>query len=965
MIRVVIEAENDGTHFNVVTRTGSVEEATRIAATGTNGSMRRERMRPMAINIDRRRALLALIAVAVLSVGLMALSGAKPALAAEPNFAQAQNLPVGVSPTTVTNEDFNGDGKMDLAAQNFGSNSVSVLLGKGDGTFHPKQDVPVGSGPTAVIGANLNDDGNVDLAVTNQVSRSVSVLLGQGDGTFHPKQDFALGPMGSDPSSVTSADFDGDGNADLAVSNFGSNTLSILLGKGDGTLQEPQHFDAEATNPNQVITADFNGDGNADLATTDIGTEMVKFPGGVAVFLGNGDGTFRYYANPLDVMFCFSVNSGDFNGDGKADLAATGPSSDKVVSVALGNGNGGFQAQRTFGVGPSPTAVTSADFDRDSNDDLAVSNHGSDNVSGLFSNGDGSFQPAQNFAAGDGPIFVTSTDVNADDKADLAVANEISNNVSVLLNQVVDTFSPKVRGVSPADAATGVALGASVEASFSEALDPNSVTDQTFTLTRHGSSNPVAARVLYDNASKRAALYPVSLEADTYYTATIKSGSSGVKDLAGNALVTDKVWTFSTVDTRPPAVPVITSPPNDSVDDDGNFTVSGTAEANSTVELFEGLASRGTDTADSSGNWSVSLTGVGEDSHDYTARARDAAGNTSDPSNILTVDVKIPPRVIRVSPADGVQNVARNTSIEATFSEAMNQSTLDASTFTLTRRGSTTLVEATVSYDEATKTATLAPSTDLETNNTAYTATIEGGPDGARDTAGIALAADKVWTFATVDTTAPQAPVIVSPANDSFDPDGAFTVSGTAENSSTVELLEGESIVATVTASGSGNWSAPLGGIAQGEHSYTARANDAAGNVSGLSDSLKITVDTTAPRVDSTSPVPGEKGVGRAADITVTFSDRMDESTLTTQGLKLVNTATGKRVNSVAVRYDDATRTLELDPFGSSVTPLAKNTKYRVTISTSVKNRAGSPLDQNPGVSGNQPKSWTFTTGSK
>jgi hypothetical protein len=941
-----------------------------------NGATRRNEMSWATMSIYLLR-ILALLAAAVLAAGLLAFVGAKPAWAADPSFAPAQHFPVGTSPTTVTNADFNGDGKQDLAAQNFGTDNVSVLLGNGDGTFQGKQDFTVGDGPTAVISADFNSDGIADLAVSNQNSNNVSVLLGNGDGTFRGKPDLAAG---TSPTSVAGADFDGDGDADLAVSNSASNNVSVLLGNGDGTFgaAQPYSVSVGGISPNQIITDDFDGDGDVDLATAHVGDNVPEFPkfhGGVTILFGNGDGTFQNARKVVQVFLNYSVASADFDDDGDRDLVAThygmtsGCCISGGVSVALGNGDGTFGAARFIRVGTGhtgPSSVASADFDGDEDADLAVSNSATDDVSVMLGSGDGTFGAAQNFPANDLPAFVISTDLNADGVADLAVANQNSNNVSVLMNKTVDTIAPRVVSVTPADGATGVALNTNVDATFSETMDPSTITDQTFTLTKQGSSNPVAARVLYDSASKKATLYPaISLEADASYTATIRSGSSGVKDLAGNALSADKVWTFSTVDTRPPAPPVITSPPNNSIDIDGNFAVSGTAEAKSTVELFEGSASRGTATADGSGNWSISLTGVGEGSHTYTARARDAAGNTSDPSDALTVEVEIPPLVTSVSPADGTPNVAPNTNVEATFSEAMSPSTLNASTFTLKEQGSTTPVEATVSYDEATKTATLDPSAGLEPDNTTYTATIKGGPNGARDAADNALAADKVWAFSTVDITAPPAPVIASPANDSFDRDGNFMVSGTAENGSTVELLEGASIVGTVTADGSGDWSVPLGGVTQGEHTYTARAKDAANNTSGLSNLLKVTVDATAPRVDSTVPVPGAKGVARGTNITATFSDRMDESTLTAQFLKLVNTATGKRVNNVAVSYDDATRTLSIDPFGSSATLLAKKTKYKVTIATGMKNLAGISLDQNPSASGNQPKSWTFTTGSR
>jgi len=820
----------------------------------------------MTINIYRPRVLLSLLVAGVLAAGLLALVGTTPAWAAQPNFAPAQNFPVGSSPTTVTNADFNGDGKVDLAAQNYTSDSVSVLLGNGNGTYQPKTDLTVGDGPTAVISGQFNDDNAdgkadsadfVDLAVANQNSDNVSVLLGNGNGTYQPKTNFAVGagPNSNlpDPISIIGADFNGDGKADLAVAN--SAYVSVLLGNGEGSFQAAQSFDI-LPNSNQIITADFNGDGKADLATTDLGTELACCPGGVSVFLGNGDGTFQNPRRPLRLALAFSVNSGDYNGDGKADLAATGYLTSGKVSVALGKGDGSFQAQQDFAVGATPTAVTSADLDGDSYDDLAVSNHESDNVSVLFSNGNGTFQDKQNFAAGDGPIFVIGADVNADRYADLAVVNEISNNVSVLLNNrppnttidsgptgtitsgsasfsfssseasssfecsldgapfasctspksvpneglladgshtfkvratnaagntdptpasstwKVDTLAPTVSSVSPADGETDVALTAHAEVTFSEDVDQSTITDQTFTLTKQNFSSPVAAHVTYDSANKKATLDPtVGLEANISYRATIKGGSNGVKDAAGHVLSADKTWTFSTVDTIVPSVPVITSPPNNSIDGDGNFIISGTAEANSTVELFEGSVSRGRATADGSGNWGVSLTGVGEGSHAYTAKARDAAGNTSDPSNALTVDVEIPPLVIGVSPADSSQNVALSTSVEATFSEAMDTSTLTTSTFTLTKQNSSIPKTAVISYSSTTNKATLDPSSDLDSNTT-YTARVEGGSAGVKDSAGNALAQDRTWTFTTA---APPAPTCtkIGTAN-------ADTISGTS-----------------------------------------------------------------------------------------------------------------------------------------------------------------------------------------
>jgi hypothetical protein len=288
---------------------------------------KRERIRPMNMKIQRTRGLLMLFAAAVLAAGLLALAGSKSAWAELSGFEAAPNSPfaVGDAPTTVTNADFNGDVKMDLAAQNAGSNTVSVLLGNGDGSFQAKQDFGVGLVPTSVTSADFNDDTFADLAVANQNSNNVSVLLGKGDGTFQTKQDFTVG---TNPSSVISAEFNGDGKTDLAVANYSSNTVSVLLGNGDGTFQTAQPYSVSVggtPGPNQIITDDFDGDGDVDLATANVGsnTEIANFHGGVAVLLGNGDGTFQNASRVVRVYLPYSLASADFDDDGDSDLVAT------------------------------------------------------------------------------------------------------------------------------------------------------------------------------------------------------------------------------------------------------------------------------------------------------------------------------------------------------------------------------------------------------------------------------------------------------------------------------------------------------------------------------------------------------------------------------------------------------------------------------------------------------------------
>jgi hypothetical protein len=179
------------------------------------------------------------------------------------------------------------------------------------------------------------------------------------------------------------------------------------------------------SSPISVTVGDFNGDGKSDLATANVGSNNVS------VLLGTGTGSFGPATNFSVGGGPFSVTVGDFNGDGKSDLAVANFSSQKV-SVLLGTGTGSFGLATNFTVGSSPYSVTVGDFNGDGKSDLAVANFNSGNVSVLLGTGTGSFATATNFSVGLKPFSVTVGDFNGDGKSDLAVANLNSNNVSVL-----------------------------------------------------------------------------------------------------------------------------------------------------------------------------------------------------------------------------------------------------------------------------------------------------------------------------------------------------------------------------------------------------------------------------------------------------------------------------------------------------------------------------------------------------
>ena len=337
-------------------------------------------------------------------------------------FQSALNSHVGSTPQAVASGDFNGDGKMDLATADSSGNSVTILLGNGDGTFQAPTTYSVGNGPTALIAADFNGDGKLDLAVVNDNANTVSILLGNGDGTFQSAQDYAVG---SGPRSIVAADFNGDGQVDLAISNISSNTVSILLGNGNGTFQPAMNV-AAGTTPIGIASGDLNGDGKADLVLSNFSSSQVN------ILLGNGDGTFQTPVAYATGSAPRSVTVADFNGDGILDLATSNQNGNNI-SVLMGNGDGTFQAAANYVTDQTPVSITAVKLRGSGQFDLAVVNTNSNELSIFRGNGDGTFATAVNYAVGFSPFQVIFADVNGDGSPDVVCANANSNDVSILL----------------------------------------------------------------------------------------------------------------------------------------------------------------------------------------------------------------------------------------------------------------------------------------------------------------------------------------------------------------------------------------------------------------------------------------------------------------------------------------------------------------------------------------------------
>ncbi len=332
--------------------------------------------------------------------------------------------------------DLNGDRYRDLATVNEDSADVRVFLNQADGSglfgsmLSPE---PIGVESSPNESADFDNDGNVDLCTSAASDQSLSVLLGAGDGTFSSNTEI---PLGGAPHGIAVLDVDGDADPDIVDANVGSNNLALLLNDGSGNFGVPTFFEGGVNGEYGLAAADMNGDGITDLVVGG------RNGGQVNTMLGNGDGTFTA-AGPAQSAGggTWVVFLGDVNGDGDLDVASANDGSANV-GILLGNGDGTFDPPTLIDTDAHTPSVDLGDLDGDGDLDMVVSIFGGGQWRRYSNDGTGTFTLVETYFADDSPSCSILFDADNDGDLDMALTDELADTIRIMQNSTVSVCSP-------------------------------------------------------------------------------------------------------------------------------------------------------------------------------------------------------------------------------------------------------------------------------------------------------------------------------------------------------------------------------------------------------------------------------------------------------------------------------------------------------------------------------------------
>jgi glucose/arabinose dehydrogenase len=902
-------------------------------------------------------------------------------------FQAVVTYAVGTAPHSIRAGDLNGDGRLDLVTANDGSANVSVLRGVGNGTFQAATHYATGSVPKGVAVADVTGGGRLDVLTANTAGSyptccqpggdTMSVLVGNGDGTLGGPSSFTVGQT---PFSVATGDLDGDGDLDVATANWHSNDVTVLENLTvDGPDTTPPTVTArtptpgatgvalgvsptvtfsEAMNPATLTASTFTltkqGAGSPAVATVSYtGATATLDPSAnldpsstyTALVKGGASGAKDVAGNPLaaDVTWTFTTGTGAASETYLSDLTWTsmtngwGPAEEDSSNGESAAGDGGPLTLNgaTYAKGLGVHAASDVRYALSGCTRFRASIGLDDEVGDL---GSVTFE----VYAGATEVYDSGvmTGATATKLVDVSIASATQLRLVVTGGADIDydhadwalarvecgggggdTTPPTVTARTPVAGATGVALGVSPTVTFSEAMNPATLTASTFTLTKQGAGSPVAATVSYTGAT--ATLDPsANLDPSSTYTALVKGGASGAKDVAGNPLAADDSWTFTTAaaaDTTPPTIVDRTPAPGATGVAIGVSPTATFSEAMNPATLTSSTFTLTKQGAGGAVAASVSYTGA--------TATLDPSANL-DPSSTYTALVK--------GGASGAKDVAGNplaADVSWTFTTAA----------TPPPTGETYLSDLTWSS----MTNGWGPAEKDRANGESGTG--DGAAlriDGTTYAKGLGVHAASDIRYAVSNCTSFRGTVGIDDETGGFGSvvfevyAGATKVydSGVMFANTPAKLVDvsiaGATQLRLVVTHGPDD--------PTNDHADWALARIECGGGGG---------DTTPPTIVDRAPAPGATGVALSVSPTATFSEAMNPATLTSSTFTLTKQGAGSPV-AANVSYAGATATLDpsanLDP-SSTYTALVKGG------ASGAKDVAGNPLAADV--------SWTFTTG--